>query len=213
MGYSDVDAVDMIKHLEKKYATITSDDIERNRATLSAPWNPDTEIEDLWLRINRAQLFSLDADDNNTHKISDAAAIHLTLAMFEKEQLFITYCDTWRDLDKSKRTYTMFQEHFEKANKGRLRKLTADRAGYHGAANAAQEQQPPVIPAAPAGGVLVNGGCHMYYCWTHGLGKNRSHTSTTCTHPAEGHIQDATANNMKGGNNRIMTGRRLQIGN
>ena len=137
MCYSDVNGVDMLEHLTDKYASITSNDIERNRATLSTPWNPDTKIEDLWLCINRAQLFSLDADDDNTHEISDAAAIHLTLAMFKKEQLFITYCDTWRDRDKDKRTLTMFQDHFEKANKGRLRKLTADLAGYHDAANAA----------------------------------------------------------------------------
>lgn len=213
MGYSNVDAVDMLDHLAAKYATITSDDIKRNQATLSAPWNPDTEIKDLWLQINQAQLFSLDADNNNTHEISNETVIHLALVMFEKEQLFITYCDMWRNRDKSDCTLTMFQNHFEKANKGQLCKLTANQVGYYGATNAAQGAQPPIVEVISNECVQVNDGCQIYYCWTHGLGKNHSHTSATCTHPAEGHIIDATAKNMKDGNNCIMTGRCMQIGN
>ena len=47
----------------------------------------------------------------------------------------------------------------------------------------------------------------MYYCWTHGLGKNRNHTSATCNNKAEGHKDEATADNMLGGNNKIMSAR------
>ena len=47
----------------------------------------------------------------------------------------------------------------------------------------------------------------MYYCWTHGLGKNRKHTSATCNNKAEGHKDEATADNMMGGNNKIMSAR------
>ena len=199
MGYADVDAVDMIEHLDDRYAKITPDKIENNRQSLSLPWNPDTKIEDLWLRITTAQLFATNAGI----AIPDDTAIFLTLQMFEKEQLFTMYCDTWRDMEIEERTLPKFKIHFEKANKGRLRKLTADRAGYHGAANAAIDNNDN-----NNGRIQVNGGCNMYYCWTHGLGKNRSHTSTTCTNPDEGHQRTATADNMQGGNNRIMTGRR-----
>ena len=43
----------------------------------------------------------------------------------------------------------------------------------------------------------------FYYCWTHGLGFNKDHTSLTCTKKAEGHKEDATILNMQGGNNTI----------
>ncbi len=49
----------------------------------------------------------------------------------------------------------------------------------------------------------------MYYCWSHGLGKNPEHTSRKCRHPKEGHQETATADNMEGGNNTIF-GRRTR---
>jgi hypothetical protein len=45
-----------------------------------------------------------------------------------------------------------------------------------------------------------------YYCWTHGLGKNRVHTSATCNRKGEGHLDAATLDNMMGGNNTILRG-------
>jgi hypothetical protein len=43
----------------------------------------------------------------------------------------------------------------------------------------------------------------MYYCCSHGLGKNKDHTSPTCTFKKNGHINTATAYNMQGGSNQI----------
>ena len=42
-----------------------------------------------------------------------------------------------------------------------------------------------------------------YYCWSHGYGPNRDHTSKNCRFPASGQRYDATTNNMLGGNNTI----------
>ena len=56
--------------------------------------------------------------------------------------------------------------------------------------------------------VTANDGTQVYYCWMHGLGFNKNHTSTTCSNPAEGHCQTATVKNMQGGNNTIMSNRR-----
>jgi hypothetical protein len=39
----------------------------------------------------------------------------------------------------------------------------------------------------------------MYYCWSHGLGTNRVHTSAQCQNKKDGHKDTATANNMLGG--------------
>jgi hypothetical protein len=37
------------------------------------------------------------------------------------------------------------------------------------------------------------------YCWTHGHRVSKLHTSETCTRKAEGHVNDATAADTKGG--------------
>ena len=39
----------------------------------------------------------------------------------------------------------------------------------------------------------------MYYCWSHGLGPFKTHTSATCTHPQPGHQKTATMSDMRGG--------------
>jgi len=49
----------------------------------------------------------------------------------------------------------------------------------------------------------------MYYCWTHGLGTNPSHTGTTCNNRADGHKEEANADNTMGGSNKIMTRNRM----
>jgi len=56
--------------------------------------------------------------------------------------------------------------------------------------------------------ITANDGTQVFYCWTHGLGFNKNHTSATCSKPADGHFQTATIKNMCGGNNTIMSGRR-----
>lgn len=43
---------------------------------------------------------------------------------------------------------------------------------------------------------------HNNYCWTHGFRVTGTHTSATCTRPAEGHKKEATAENTMGGNQR-----------
>jgi len=61
----------------------------------------------------------------------------------------------------------------------------------------------PVQPAPPTA-ITTNNGISMYYCWTHGLGFNRTHTSATCSNLANGHCLNATVKNMPGSNNTIM---------
>ena len=48
-------------------------------------------------------------------------------------------------------------------------------------------------------------GKKLYYCWTHGLGRNYTHPTGTCSNPAEGHKKNATLDNMMGGTNNIGT--------
>ena len=41
-----------------------------------------------------------------------------------------------------------------------------------------------------------------FYCWTHGRTRNKNHTSGTCINKKEGHKEDATLDNRKGGSNK-----------
>jgi hypothetical protein len=154
MGFTDVTVLAMIAHLKTEYGTITNADRELNRADLSAKWNPDDDpIEDLWKRIQEAQRYSIAAGE----AITDATAIRLTLPVFEETGLFLNATDKWRETNEDDWTMPAFQLHFKKANKERMRKLTAQTAGYHGAhaatalaaanaAIAAAAPQPPPLP-------------------------------------------------------------------
>jgi hypothetical protein len=113
----------------------------------------------------------------------------------------------WKRRDATTQTYGEFKAHFDLANKVRVEELTAARAGFH-TANAATVSPPDTTPATPAvsdtaAGVCVDNRINMFYCWTHGLGKNSRHTSKTCKNPAHDHKYNATIINMKGGCNTI----------
>jgi hypothetical protein len=209
-GYSDVSVLTILLHLKATYATIEPEEIETNRAWLTATSNPEDPIEELWQRIQEIQRFAAAAHE----VITDAAALRLTLGVFEATGVFITATEKWRNKDQADWTMVIFQDHFTGANKERIRKLTAQAAGYHGAhsavvvppagANSAAVTPPPAIGTTtpPAAGTLY------YYCWTHGLGKNDKHTSAQCNNKATGHKDNATAANMMGGNNKVMSPRR-----
>jgi hypothetical protein len=211
-GYADVGANAMLAHLQETYGAVTNEEIEANRSQLSADWNPDEPMEDLWLRLHECQRYAMAAGE----AIPDAAAIRLTLAVLEKTGVFITACEKWRDRPDAEWTLVNLKAHFKKADQERIRVLTARGAGYHGA-HAAVESPTPLVPVTaaaaiavtpPARPVRVNGPVQMYYCWTHGLGKNRAHTSMTCDHKDPGHQDEATAANMMGGCNLILRGGR-----
>jgi hypothetical protein len=212
-GFADVSPRDMLQHLRATYGQVTPDDMEQNRSLLSAEWNPDDPIEDIWLRLRDCQGYATAADE----PITNSTAIRLTLAVFEKIGVFASAVDKWRDKPAAEQTLPVFKTHFNFENKERLRKLTAQTAGYHGAHLADVVPPPPsrapdtALAATPpwphppveiAPTILI-GDMKMYYCWTHGLGKSASHTSAGCENPAEGHKTNATIKNMMGGNDRI----------
>ncbi len=63
----------------------------------------------------------------------------------------------------------------------------------------------PCNPNTPTAHVVTDDGVNMFYCWTHGLGFNHTHTSVTCANPTDGHYITATVTNMQGGKNIIQT--------
>ena len=57
----------MLEHLQSTYGEVTSADHAANREKLTAEWNPDNDLEDLWTRIKEIQEFA----GNGEEKISD----------------------------------------------------------------------------------------------------------------------------------------------
>lgn len=215
-GFSDVTPRAMLVHLRTEYGTMTPEELERNRAALSEPWNLDDPIEDLWAKIANIQRVAA----LGQVPIPDITVITLTLAMLEKTGLLATTTEKFRLQPLDNWTIDVFKAEFKLGNQERIRKLTAGDAGFHGAHQASSVGTPlptaaaaivtPPPPAPSPIHVSVDGG-KMYYCWTHGLGTHRNHTSATCNHKADGHKDDATAFKMKGGNNTISTGRPRQL--
>jgi hypothetical protein len=217
-GFGDVSPRTMLEHLRTKYGTLTPEELEKNRAALSEPWNFDDPIEDLWSKIVNIQRVAA----FGAVPIPDITIITLTLAMIEKTGLLTTTTEKFRLRPLAEWTVITFKADFIMGNKERLRRLTAGDPGFHGAHTAISTPTPPVTaiaavavtpttaPPAAARHVTVEGG-KMFYCWTHGLSPQRNHTSITCLHKAEGHRDDATAFRMRGGNNTISSGRPRQL--
>ena len=215
-GFGDITPFAMLQHLRNEYGTMTPEELERNRAALSEPWNFDDPIEDLWAKISNIQRVAT----LGALPIPDLTVITLTLAMIEKTGLLSTTTDKFRLRPTTEWTLDLFKVEFKLGNQERIRRLTASDAGFHGAHHANIITPPPNTAAAatttpstttapppqPTQHVSVEGG-KMYYCWSHGLSPNRKHTSATCLNKAAGHRDDATAFRMHGGNNTIATGR------
>jgi hypothetical protein len=151
-GFADVSPLAMLQHLQATYGQVRPDDLENNRTLLSAVWNHDDPIEEIWMRIRACQAFAATIEP-----ISNNAAVRLTLTVFEKTGVFASAVDKWRDKPPLELTLPNFIAHFNFENKERLRKLTAQTAGYHGA-NQAAILVPP-SPAAPATASTAAGCC------------------------------------------------------
>ena len=216
-GFADVSVIDLLTHLTNTYSKITRADLETNRASIATIWPVTDPIELLWNRLREVQRISAAGGE----ALSDDAIMDLTIIMFESTGVFPLACNMWRLRPTTNKTYVEFREFFTTENKERLKKpATTGTSGYH-SANAATAHPsklaqkpapkpapiiPPVIPA-PTPAVTTNDGIVMFYCWTHGLGFNKNHTSATCSNPAEGHCLTATVKNLQGGNSSIMSNR------
>jgi hypothetical protein len=143
--------------------------------------------------------------------IPDSMAVRSGLTNLENTGVFTDAIRDWRKRPKIQCTIANFEADFTLANEERLRHQTTKDSGYH--AMAATAVLPPVLPPStepPAALAAVEPkptsntrNNLQYYCWSHGLGPNRKHTSATCRFPAPGHKTDSTSFNMKGGCNTI----------
>jgi hypothetical protein len=209
LSFARVSVLEILQHLDTTYGTITPDDLIRNLQDMHREWAIDQPIEELFKHILNCQKFAEDTDP-----ISEPMAVRALIQTLEKTGAFPDELKAWRKLPDQQMTFAQAKTDFTRANKERLRSLTATTAGYHQSANNASARAPlpnptkrqkvvstttppkPVnTPNAPTK--------QLYYCWSHGYGPNSEHTSSTCRTKAPGHRADSTAYNMLGGCNVI----------
>ena len=117
-----------------------------------------------------------------------------------------------RDWDKkpaADKTWANFREFFTEANKDRIKDMPASQLQHQAFTAITQRTGSPDPRFSPSFSPITidSGGgsspMQFSYCWTHGLTTNVQHTSKTCSRKASGHQEDATLDNMLGGNNTI----------
>ncbi len=194
LGFSRISAISMLDFLDTNYGTVTTLDLVQNMELAQQDWNPDEPIQALWSRFTKVQDF---AARGNT-PLADKTIIGYATQVLHKTGVFNDIISQWSlAVDENTVTLAEFKAHFNKANDLRLRNLTEKGGGFH-SANAASAIASAVSNEKLASSVINN--MIGFYCWTHGLGKNPKHTSATCTNKQEGHKEDATAWDRKGGN-------------
>jgi hypothetical protein len=94
MGYADVKcATLLLSHLQTTYGRVAAADLATNRASLSEPWNPKDDIENLWCCIKDAQDFA--TNNQGDPIVGDATAIEATLTAFEKAAVYPDQVVAW----------------------------------------------------------------------------------------------------------------------
>jgi hypothetical protein len=208
-GFAQVSVHSLLTHLDTTYAEVTPDDITQNLAKLSTPWDPTESMEPLWLRGVEAQRIAT----AGSVPITDPQLLNIFRDMLAKTGLFSLDIRDWDKLPSASRTIALFKTTFTDANKVRLRSQTFQPYGArtpapvpaYGMANGATGGTPdtgttttPSILAYSASTKTSLG-----YCWTHGVTTNKDHNSRTCSNKGTSHKEDATIDNMLGGNNTI----------
>jgi hypothetical protein len=209
-GFATISTLAILNHLDATYGQITNTEISANLKDLDRAWDPASDIETLWTHVRTCRAFATAAAD----PISEQTAIRSVVANLEGTGLFTADIRDWNKLPAAAHTLAALMDHFNSADADRRRLLTVHAAGFHGNALLAAVPAPlppvpveqalvaPTVPA-PTANPTVTTAKPFYYCWSHGLGPNRSHTSGTCRFPLAGHCRDATLENMKGGCDRI----------
>jgi hypothetical protein len=211
-GFADVTIPQFIAHLQTTYGTLDAATLETNRDRLKEQWNPDEPFENSWLHIKTIRAVAT----SGNHPIDEFHTMSLAQTALRQAGVYDHDISRWYDRPEADKTWANFVLHFNHHEKKRKESLTAQTAGYHGA-NHANSLAPPNAPpgthiaaaiapdSTPPNAFQLPG--VFYYCWTHGISNQANHTSATCLSKREGHVDDATAHDRKGGTQKYNFGR------
>ena len=205
-GFTNVSVHDILHHLETTYAALDPDALTANMEALRAPWDPSETMEPLWQRGVNAQQMA----QAGGNPITDGDLLLIFRDLLKSSGLFPLDIRDWDRLPAAQKTLANFKVVFTNANKERVANLTAGQqmlptqvpARAFAAKQGAKQGNPPNPPTGPAIYCSPTG-TWFGYCWSHGITTNPEHNSKTCNNKASGHQEDATIDNMMGGNNTI----------
>jgi hypothetical protein len=218
--FADVTTLQALEHLHAQFATVTSDDLNANRERMEADWHPPTAIAKLFNQLTQGQRFA----NENGETIHNNELARIGFNLIVKTGLFPEGCHAWRLRPEAEKTFAHFRTFFAAQDVVRRSTATTQSAGYHGAANAATAPGPPAPTLSEVAQMMIKMNERMDqfmasatapkstvapsapkvprergYCWTHGHTSGTNHTSASCKYPADGHQEDATAQNQMGG--------------
>lgn len=199
-GYTNTTVQTILAHLDTTYAVVDQDALKTNLDNLSAPWEPSETMEPLWQRgVLARQVAAV-----GQVPITEAQLLLIFRDILKSSGLFTLDLRDWDKLPAAQRTLAHFQTTFTEANKERVKNLTSGQQ-FHAKSIPAQAYaaNPPSKSTTDPFILATPSGTRLSYCWTHGVTNNPDHNSRTCTRKGHGHQEDATIDNMMGGNNTI----------
>jgi hypothetical protein len=177
-GFSNASLRDMLKHLFTTYGRIDQDALEENMNRLATPWDPTTNIIEVFTRGTDCRAFAA----NGNEPIADTKYMRVLLQVFKASGVFDRAIEAWETKLPDEQTVEAMETHFLLFNKRRRK----DDAGMKAtlSANVATDTTTGNVNIHQAG---------WKYCWSHGL---CNHTGTNCNKPSPGHVATATFENL-----------------
>jgi hypothetical protein len=183
-GLANRTAMDILNYLTTEYDQITMEDLEKNQAILSAKWNVNNPILDLWERIKECQRFATEGG----YPIADKMAISAVLKVLEDTGVYVLTTTIMRNKLQAEWNMVEFQTLFNKAEKERACQMTAKSAGFHGANVATIGTTPNAMQLVISPYTVIgHKGKPVSYCYEHGYNFGTKHTSITCMSKKPGH--------------------------
>jgi hypothetical protein len=194
VGFGNVTCLELLQHLKTNYGIIKQEELEENTKRMNTPWNPPTPIEALFDQLDEGVIFATAGGEPP----APSTVVRMGYNIIEVTGLFVTPCTEWRKLATAAKTMAAFKTHFREADVDRRLTTTTGSAGFHSANKATVTTMPK-----EKSDTVVADNAPLSYCWTHGSSKNVKHTSKTCENKAEGHDDDATMKDKKGGSTKV----------
>jgi hypothetical protein len=201
LHYANMMPLQILNHLITTNDEIMPETLKANCNKLSANWNPNDGIEQLFTHITNAQAFT--ATQGAAHEIMDATTMFLILTAIQCTSMFDSLCSKWHGCPITKQTLDQFRMDFTHAWKECNCKMTAKSTSYHQANSAVTTKEKISGEKDSKKPDVCISTMEMYYCWLHGLGFNSNHMSSTCKTKKEGHKDNATIKNCMHGSTSI----------
>jgi hypothetical protein len=194
VGFGNVMCLELLQHLKTNYGIIKQEELEENTKRMNTPWNPPTPIEALFNQLDEGVIFATAGGEPPAPSV----VVRMGYNLIEATGLFVMPCTEWRKLATAAKTMAAFKMHFREADVDCRLITTTGCAGFHSANKVTMTPTPK-----EKSNTVVTDNAPLSYCWTHGSSKNVKHTSKTCENKAEGHDDNATMKDKKGGSTKV----------